>query len=419
MQHTTPRPDKETQSKMSSPTTPTTQKTTTTNVTGAPVTGGNPRLAATLQLGQSIWYDNMRRGLLVSGELAGLVREGVRGLTSNPTIFEKAIVSSNDYEDALHKLAVAGLSPTKIYEDLAVEDIRGACDLLRPVYDGSGGVDGRVSLEVLPELAANTEQTVSEGLRLAHLVGRPNVMIKVPATPEGIPAIRALTAQGVSINVTLIFSLTQYEEVMEAYLAGLEERVSAGGKLAGQASVASFFVSRVDAVCDKQLGEKAKELEAAGEADEAKRATALMGKIAIANAKLAYEIYLGIVGGARWKALLAKGASPQRLLWASTGTKDPKYSDVMYLDALIGADTVNTVPPATLKAYMDHGTVSATLGTGFEEAHATVAAFADLGLDLARVCQGLLADGVKSFSASMTTLVAAVTAKRATILGKA
>ena len=399
-----------------------TTKTKTVPPANAPsgnAPSGNARLAATLELGQSIWYDNMRRGLLVSGELAALVREGVRGLTSNPTIFEKAIVASTDYEDALRKLAAAGLPPTKIYEELAVEDIRGACDLLLPVYDGSGGVDGRVSLEVLPELAANSEQTVSEGLRLAHLVGRPNVMIKVPATPEGIPAIRALTAQGVSVNVTLIFSLTQYEEVMEAYLAGLEERVSAGGKLAGQASVASFFVSRVDAVCDKQLGDKAKELEAAGKADEAERATALQGKLAIANAKMAYEIYLGIVGGARWKALVAKGASPQRLLWASTGTKDPKYSDVMYLDALIGADTVNTVPPATLKAYMDHGTVAPTLGTGFEEAHADVAAFAALGLDLAKVCQGLLADGVKSFAASMTTLIGAVTARRATILGKA
>ncbi|HEX4405790.1 MAG TPA: bifunctional transaldolase/phosoglucose isomerase [Polyangia bacterium] len=374
----------------------------------------NKRLTATLGLGQSIWYDNMRRGLLASGELAGLVMAGVRGLTSNPTIFEKAIVSSTDYEEALRKLAAAGLPPTKIYEDLAVEDIRGACDLLLPVYDRSNGVDGRVSLEVLPALAANTEQTVSEGLRLAHLVGRPNVMIKVPATPEGIPAIRALTAQGVSVNVTLIFSLLQYEEVIEAYLSGLEERVSAGGKLEGQTSVASFFVSRVDAVCDKQLADKAK----AGPADVTKRAEALMGKIAIANAKMAYEIYEGIVAGARWKALVAKGASPQRLLWASTGTKDPKYADTMYLDALIGADTVNTVPPATLTAFMNHGNVSPTLSTGYEEAHAAVAELAALGIDLSRVCHGLLDDGVKSFTASMATLIGAVTARRAALLEK-
>jgi transaldolase/glucose-6-phosphate isomerase len=373
------------------------------------------RLHQTHDLGQSIWYDNMRRGLLRSGELKALVEEGVRGLTSNPTIFEKAIVASTDYEEALRNLVAAGLSPTQIYEDLAVEDIRGACDLLLPVYNESGGVDGRVSLEVLPELAANTEQTVSEGLRLAHLVGRPNVMIKVPATPEGIPAIRALTAQGVSINVTLIFSLLQYEEVVEAYLAGLEDRVAAGGKLEGQTSVASFFVSRVDSVCDKLLAEKVK----SGTKEEVKHAEGLLGKMAIANAKMAYEIYLGIVAGMRWKALAAKGASPQRLLWASTGTKDPRYTDTMYLDALIGTDTVNTVPPATLKAFQDHGTPASTLGTDIEGARATVAAFAELGLDLSHVCHGLLADGVRSFTASMTTLIGAVTARRAAILEQA
>jgi transaldolase/glucose-6-phosphate isomerase len=384
--------------------------------TGGP---GSDRVGAALGLGQSIWYDNMRRGLLVSGELKALVDAGVRGLTSNPTIFEKAIVSSADYEEALQKLAAAEMPPAKIYEELAVEDIRGACDLLLPTYESSGGVDGRVSLEVLPELAANTEQTVSEGLRLAHLVGRPNVMIKVPATPEGIPAIRALTAQGVSVNVTLIFSLLQYEEVIEAYIAGLEDRVSAGGKLAGLASVASFFVSRVDSVCDKLLAEKADAAEKAGNADVAKRARSLMGKIAIANAKLAYEIYEGIVAGSRWKALRGKGASPQRLLWASTGTKDPRYSDTMYLDALIGADTVNTVPPATLTAFMDHGTVAPTLSDGYEAAHDTIAELGALGIDLPRVCHGLLDDGVKSFTTSMATLVGAVTARRAALLEQA
>jgi transaldolase/glucose-6-phosphate isomerase len=386
------------------------------NAANAADAKANPRLAATLGLGQSIWYDNMRRGLLVSGELKALVDSGVRGLTSNPTIFEKAIVASTDYEEALRQLAAAGLPATKIYEALAVEDIRGACDLLLPVFEQSGGVDGRVSLEVLPELAANTEQTVSEGLRLAHLVGRPNVMIKVPATPEGIPAIRALTAQGVSVNVTLIFSLLQYEEVIEAYISGLEDRLSAGGKLAGQTSVASFFVSRVDGVCDKQLAQKADEAAKAGNAALAKRAQALMGKVAIANAKLAYEIYEGIVGGSRWKALAAKGASPQRLLWASTGTKDPKYSDTMYLDALIGADTVNTVPPATLAAFMDHGKVAPALAAGYAEAHAAIDELAAVGVDLSRVCHGLLDDGVKSFTTSMSTLIGAVTARRAALL---
>jgi transaldolase/glucose-6-phosphate isomerase len=368
------------------------------------------RLHQTHELGQSIWYDNLRRGLLSSGELASLVEAGVRGLTSNPTIFEKAIVSSKDYDEALQKLVAAGHTPTEIYEALAVEDIRGACDLLLPVFNQSAGVDGRVSLEVLPELAANTEQTVSEGLRLAHLVGRPNVMIKVPATPEGVPAVRALTAQGVSVNVTLIFSLRQYETVIEAYVAGLEDRVATGGKLDNLTSVASFFVSRVDAACDKLLGEKTK----SGGA-EALRAEGLLGKVAIANAKLAYEIYGKLVASPRWKALVARGASPQRLLWASTGTKDPRYADTMYVDALIGPDTVDTVPPATLAAFIDHGTPTASLLTDLEGARATIAELKVLGVDLGRVCDGLLADGVKSFKASMTTLIGAVTERRATV----
>jgi transaldolase/glucose-6-phosphate isomerase len=372
----------------------------------------NARLQKTHELGQSIWYDNMRRGLLQSGELAALVDAGVRGLTSNPTIFEKAIVSSTDYEDALQKLVADRHGPTAIYEELVLEDIRGACDLLRSVFDASGGVDGRVSLEVLPELAANTEETVSEGLRLAHLVGRPNVMIKVPATPEGIPAIRALTANGVSVNVTLIFSLAQYELVLEAYIAGLEERIVAGGKLDGLCSVASFFVSRVDSSCDKLLSERAK----TGAADEAARCKALLGKLAIANAKMAYEIYAGVIGSARWKAMAAKGAKTQRLLWASTGTKDPRYPDTLYIDALIGEDTVNTVPPATLKAFMDHGTPATTLATDVAGARAAMDEFAELGFDLERVCQTLLADGVTAFETSMAALIDAITARRAAIV---
>ncbi|HET6280281.1 MAG TPA: bifunctional transaldolase/phosoglucose isomerase [Polyangia bacterium] len=369
-------------------------------------------LHKTHELGQSIWYDNIRRGLLTSGELRGLVDDGVRGITSNPTIFDKAISGSHDYDDDLIRLVKERRSAHAIYEELALDDIRAACDLLRPVYDDSAGVDGRVSLEVLPELAANTDQTVAEGLRLAHLVGRPNVMIKVPATPEGLPAIRALTAQGVSVNVTLIFSLEQYEEVADAYLAGLEDRVASGASLAGLASVASFFVSRVDAVCDKQLLEKTR----AGDPEQARRAEALMGKLAIANAKLAYEMYQATIAGPRWKRLLAQGANPQRLLWASTGTKDPRYADTMYLDALIGPDTVNTVPPATLTAFLDHGRAEGTLAKGLDEARNTIAAFAELGLDLGKVCRGLLADGVKSFSASMAALMSVISARRAALL---
>jgi transaldolase/glucose-6-phosphate isomerase len=364
--------------------------------------------------GQSIWYDNMRRSLLTSGGLAKMIAQGVRGMTSNPTIFEKAIVSSGDYEDALRKLVTDGKSTVDIYEQLAIDDIRGACDLMLPLFQESGGVDGRISLEVLPELATATDKTVAEGLRLAAEVGRPNVMIKVPATPEGIPAIRALTAKGISVNVTLIFSLLQYEEVVEAYLAGLEDRVAAGGKLDGLASVASFFVSRVDSVCDKQLKEKA-----AAAPELAGRCEALIGKLAIANAKLAYEIYERTIESPRWKKLAAAGANTQRLLWASTGTKDPRYPDTYYVDALIGADTVNTVPPATLDAFLDHGKPAARIKDDLAGAKKTVAEFAAVGLDLSRVCHGLLDDGVKSFIVSMKTLLDAVGGRRAALLESA
>jgi transaldolase/glucose-6-phosphate isomerase len=362
-------------------------------------------------LGQSIWYDNMRRGLLRSGALADLIARGVRGLTSNPTIFEKAIAGSNDYADDLRKLAVEGRSTLQIYEQLAFEDIRGACDLMRALYDQSGAVDGRVSLEVLPELASSTERTISEGLRLAKEIDRPNVMIKVPATPEGIPAIRALTANGISVNVTLIFSLAQYEQVIEAYVAGLEDRRKAGGSFAGMTSVASFFVSRVDTVCDKLLAAKA----ATAGGAEAARCEALRGKLGIANAKLAYEIYQRTIATPRWRDLAGAGAKPQRLLWASTGTKDPRYPDTYYVDALMGSDTVDTVPPATLDAYLDHGKPRSQLGEDLAGAHQTVADFAALGFDLARVCNGLLTDGVSSFSASMTTLLAAIDGRRAAL----
>jgi len=371
-------------------------------------------LHQTHELGQSIWYDNMRRSLLTSGGLAKLIAQGVRGMTSNPTIFEKAIGSSGDYEDALRKLVADGRSTIEIYEQLAIEDIRGACELMLPLFKESGGVDGRISLEVLPELATATDKTVSEGLRLAAEVGQPNVMIKVPATPEGIPAIRALTAQGVSVNVTLIFSLLQYEEVVEAYLAGLEDRVAAGGSLTGLASVASFFVSRVDSVCDKQLKEKA-----AAAPDVAARCEALIGKLAIANAKMAYEIYERTIASPRWAKLAAAGARPQRLLWASTGTKDPRYPDTYYVDALIGADTVDTVPPATLDAFIDHGAPAARIKDDLDGAKKAVAEFAAVGLDLSRVCHGLLDDGVKSFITSMTTLLDTVGGRRAALLESA
>jgi len=359
--------------------------------------------------GQSIWYDNIRRGLIRDGELARLVEQGVLGITSNPTIFEKAISGSSDYDEGFAALARAGKSAEEIYEALAVEDIRAACDVLAPAFDATDGVDGRVSLEVLPSLASDTQKTIAEAFRLAKLVGRRNLMIKVPGTPEGIPAVRVLTAAGISVNVTLIFSLAQYREVLAAYTAGLIERGEAGESFDGLCSVASFFVSRVDSACDKLLEEKVK----TGREDERRVAQSLLGTIAIANAKLAYEIYEESLVSPRWKSLAAQGARPQRLLWASTGTKNPSYPDTLYLDALIGPDTVNTVPPATLTAFLDHGQPSPSLRTGLAEAKAQIKALSGLGIDLEKVCQDLLVDGVKSFSSSMGALVAAVEERRA------
>ena len=371
-------------------------------------------LHETHDLGQSIWYDNMRRSLLQSGGLAKMIAQGVRGMTSNPTIFEKAIVSSGDYEDALRKLVAEGRSTIEIYEHLGIEDIRGACDLMLPLFEESAGVDGRISLEVLPELATATDKTVSEGLRLAAEVGRPNVMIKVPATPAGIPAIRALTAKGVSVNVTLIFSLLQYEEVLEAYLAGLEDRIGAGGKLDGLASVASFFVSRVDSSCDKLLKEKA-----AAAPELAARCEALLGKLAIANAKMAYEIYKRTIASPRWVKLAAAGAHSQRLLWASTGTKDPKYPDTYYVDALVGRRHRRHRSARDAGRLPRSRQARAPVTEDLAGAKRQVAEFAAVGLDLSRVCHSLLADGVSAFIASMTALLDAIAGRRAALLESA
>jgi len=361
--------------------------------------------------GQSIWYDNLRRRLIQSGELAELIERGVLGLTSNPTIFEKAICGSLDYDDALQPLVAAGKTAEMIYEELAAEDVRLACDALSEVFEATDGVDGRVSWEVPPAISADTEQTVAAGKRLAKLVGRRNVMIKVPATAEGIPAIRELTAAGISVNVTLVFSLSQYRKVQAAYTAGLVERTKESESFEGLCSVASFFVSRVDSACDKLLQGIVKN----GRDEERAAAKALLGKIGIANAKLAYEIYEESLVSPVWKSLAAQGARPQRLLWASTGTKNPSYPDTMYLDALVGPDTVNTVPPATLEAFLDHGQPSPTLRTGLAEAKAQIKAFANLGLDLDKVCADLLTDGVKSFAASMAALLAAIENRRVSV----
>ena len=355
-------------------------------------------LQQTQRLGQSIWYDNIRRGLLASGELQRLIDQGVTGVTSNPTIFEKAIAGSTDYDEALLSTALLGRSTVEVYEALAVEDIKAAADLLGPVYDRTGGVDGYVSLEVSPSLAHDTESTIAEAKRLFATLGRPNVLVKVPATPEGIPAIRRLIGEGINVNVTLIFSLDAYRQVMEAYIGGLEELARSGGDVSRVASVASFFVSRVDTAVDRLLEERIQ----AGVQD----LKALLGKVAVANASLAYRDFQATFGSERFAKLRAGGARVQRPLWASTGTKNPAYSDLLYVETLLGPDTVNTMPPGTLTAFLEHGRVEATLEGSAAEAERTIAGIEAAGISIEQVTRELLTDGVMSFADSFDTLLA-------------
>jgi len=357
-----------------------------------------------IDLGQSIWFDYIRRSFITSGELQALIDQGVRGVTSNPTIFEKAIAGSTDYDTDLRRLVGDGKSVEEIYEALALDDIAQAADLMRPVYDQTDGADGYVSLEVSPTLANDTGGTVADARRLFAALGRPNVMIKVPATPAGIPAIETLIGEGINVNVTLIFSLDHYQAVAEAYIAGLEKLVAAGGDPARVASVASFFVSRVDTAVDRALDE-------IGEGD-------FQGKVAIANAKVAYAHFREAFGGPRWEKLATQGARVQRPLWASTGTKNPHYPDTLYVDSLIGPHTVNTVPPATLRAFLDHGAVAATLETGVEEARSDLARLAELGVDLEAITQKLQDDGVASFAKSFESLMASIAEKRDRLLAE-
>ncbi len=358
------------------------------------------KLQELTKLGQSIWLDYIRRSFIASGELKNLIDEGVRGVTSNPTIFEKAIAGSSDYDEQLAKMA--GSTLDEMYEALVLEDIRRAAELLRPVWDSSAGADGYVSLEVSPELARDTKGTIAEARRLFKTLDKPNVMIKVPATKEGIPAIEALIAEGINVNATLIFSLQHYEAAAEAYLAGLEKLARSGGDLGRVASVASFFVSRVDAAVDKALEEL-------GEAE-------LKGKIAIANSKASFLRSRKLYSGERWRKLAAGGARVQRLLWASTGTKNPSYPDTLYLDTLIGPDTVNTVPPATLDAFRDHGTVSSSLEMELEKAVERLERLNRLGVDLEAITEKLQEDGVAAFAKSFRSLRQAIVEK-AKILG--
>lgn len=352
--------------------------------------------------GQSPWLDFLSRGLIESGELARLIEEdGIAGVTSNPAIFEKAIVASNDYDDAIAELAAEGKNAQEIYEILTVEDVRSAADILRPMYDRTEGRDGYVSLEVNPHLARDTEGTLEEARRLWGKVDRPNLLIKVPATVEGLPAIEQLISEGINVNVTLLFGLPRYREVVEAYIAGLERRAASGSPVRGIASVASFFLSRIDVAIDPLL----EEMIAAG-GPKAEKARRLRGEVAIACAKVAYEIYRELFGGARFAALAERGARGQRLLWASTGTKNPDYPDTKYVEPLIGPDTVNTMPLETIEAYRDHGDPAPRLQEGLEQAHATLALLAEVGIDLDEVTAQLVEEGIEKFNRPYDKLLA-------------
>jgi len=374
------------------------------------------RLLDLQRYGQSIWYDLIRRSLITSGELQELIdRDGVRGVTSNPVIFEKAIAGSTNYDDAIGDILRRGDLPARgIYEHLAIDDIRSAADLLSSVHTSSGGRDGYVSLEVSPHLAYETDATVAEAKRLWAAVDRPNLMIKVPATAAGLPAIRRLLGEGVNINVTLLFAQEVYEAVAEAYIAGLETRAAAGKNVTGVASVASFFVSRIDSLIDSLIDER---LASTVNADARGALRNLLGKVAIANAKLAYVAYRRIFSGERWQALAASGGQTQRLLWASTGTKNPNYPKTIYVDELIGPDTVNTVPPDTLAHFREHGRVRQSLTEGIEEARDTLARLAVLGISMENVTQRLLDQGVKLFADGFDKLLGAIEQKRRAVLG--
>jgi len=366
--------------------------------------------------GQAVWLDFLARGFIAKGELKTLIeRDGVRGVTSNPAIFEKAIGGSDEYDGSVSALLKErDRAVVDLYEALAVEDIQKAADVLRPVYDKLQGEDGYVSLEVSPYLARDTDGTIAEAERLWRAVGRDNLMIKVPATREGLPAIQALIARGISVNITLLFSQKVYAEVLEAYLAGLETFIASGGDPTRLASVASFFVSRIDTAVDNQLDGK---IAAARDDSEKARLKALQGKVAIANARLAYQHYKTVIAGERWTKLAARGARVQRLLWASTGTKNKAYSDVLYVEELIGRDTVNTVPPATLDAFRDHGRLRDSLEQDIPEATRVLADLAKTGISLDAITETLVDEGVQLFAEAADKLLGAVARKRSVILG--
>jgi transaldolase len=358
------------------------------------------RLHALSETGQSVWIDFLSRHLLRSGELARMMEEdAVVGVTSNPTIFQKAISEGDAYDEQFREVLAEEDDAKEVFLRLAVQDVRDACDLLRPVWDGGHGQDGYVSIEVDPNLAFDTQATTDEAQRLHELVDRPNCFVKIPATQAGLPSIEEMIARGRNINVTLIFSLQRYAEVVEAYLRGLERLVESGGDPTRVASVASFFVSRVDTEADRRLEE-------VGASDD------LKGKLAVANAKLAYQRYKELFSGGRWEALSAKGAQTQRCLWASTSTKNPEYRDVLYVEELIGPETVNTMPEETIRAFQDHGEVALTLERDLDEAQRVFDRIAEAGVDYEDVVATLEREGVEKFADSFRELLDGVKAKR-------
>lgn len=365
------------------------------------MTGDNP-LRKLKELGQSVWFDYIRRDLYRSGKLAKLIQEdGLAGMTSNPTIFQKAIAETELYDDDVRRLIVEGKDPADVFDELSAEDVRQAADVFRPVFDETGGNDGFVSIEVGPKLAGDTEGSIREAKRLWAKCDRPNVMVKIPGTAAGVPAIRRCLADGVNINITLLFSVSRYREVMEAYLSALEERVSSGQPIDAIRSVASFFVSRVDTNVDKKLDAISKE----GDPKRAAAARALRGKAAIANARLAYQAFREVFGSARFASLARRGARLQRPLWASTSTKDPAYPELYYVEALVAPDTVDTMPPETFEAYRDHGNPQVRIYDDLESVRRVFPRLEELGIQEPEVSRELEEEGVKKFSDSFDSLL--------------
>jgi len=360
--------------------------------------------------GQSVWFDNISRSMLRSGRLKKMIDQGLRGMTSNPTIFDKAISKNNDYDEQIQELFKEGKSTFQIYDDLTIRDIQEALGIFRPIYDQTNMLDGYVSLEINPKLAHQIEETIQEGKRLHRKVNRPNLMLKVPSTQDGFAAVEELTAAGINVNITLIFSVEQYINAAQSYLRGIRRFLDKGGDLSKIHSVASVFVSRIDTLVDKMLDEK---IEKEGDEASKNKLNSLKGKAAVANSKLIYKKYLEIFSSAEFKELEAKGANTQRVLWGSTSTKNPAYSDIKYVEELIGKNTVNTMPDATYEAFLDHGKIKETLNENIEGAQSIIRKLKGVGIDIDNVCARLLKEGVAAFENSFDSLLDSIEEKKA------